>query len=299
MTEPRDDWGRLWREAPVAASGATLADLPPAMQQRLDAPWARLAAVLPPRAKVLDLATGGGIVLTLLKQARSNLVLTGVDASPVLPKRPGMTLKGGVSIERLPFADASFAAVTSRFGIEYGPLATSAAEAARVCRPGAHICFVLHHADGPVVRHNRERLTALRWVAHESGWVEKAANLVRARAATALPTPAAFRAAAADAASRFPGQSVGPEFLTGLVQLLDAGLGRPGARVPALKSLVERANGEIGRLEALSAAACDEQRLTELTDALVRGGIILAPSATIDERSGGAPLAWLVEGRRA
>lgn len=299
MTERRDDWERYWRDAPAAASGATLSDLPAAVRQRLDAPWARLAAALPPKAKVLDLATGGGIVLALLKQAKANLVLTGVDAAPELPKRPGMTLKGGVATERLPFPDASFAAVTSRFGIEYGPLDIGAAEAARVCRPGAHICFILHHADSPVLRHNRDRLKALRWAAHESGWMEKAANLVRARAAAALPTPAAFRTAPGEAAKHFPGQSVGPEFLTGLVQLLDAGLGRPGAAVPGLTVLSERANDEIGRLDALLGAACDADRLAVLTRALAYGGVALAPVGTIDERPGGEPLAWLVEGRRA
>ena len=299
MTEGVGDWDRFWRDAPAAANGATLADLPPAMQQRLDAAWFRRGGALPPRARVLDLATGGGIVLARLRQYRPNLLLTGVDAAQALPKRRGMTLKGGILTERLPFPDASFAAVTSRFGIEYGPLARGAGEAARVSRPGAHICFVLHHGDSPVLRHNRERLKALRWAAKDSGWVDKAANLVCARATAAIPTPAAFRMAAAEASERFPAQSVGPEFFAGLIQLLDAGLGRPGASVPGLKALIQRADDEIGRLEALLGAACDTQRLTELTDALTRGGIALAPVGTIDERPGGEPLAWLVEGRRS
>ena len=298
MTGAGSGWRRFWSDAPTAAGGATLANLPPQLQQRLDAPWSRLAAALPHRAKVLDLATGGGIVLTLLRQRRATLVLTGVDAAARLPQMAGMTLKGGVHTERLPFRDGSFAAVTSRFGIEYGPLDEGAAEAARVCRSDGQICFIVHHADSPVLRHNRDRARALRWVAHDSGWMDKAANLVRARATTALPTPDAFRTAAHEAEALFPGQSVVGEFLVGLVQLLDAGLGRPGVALPGLDALTERANEELGRLEALFGAACDALRLNALTDALSQGGFSLAPVATIDDRPGGDPLAWLIEGRR-
>lgn len=298
MTVGRDDWGRYWRDV-AHGSRATLADLPTPVQQRLDAPWPRLAAQLPRGARVLDLATGGGIVLAMLKHRRRDLKLTGVDTALDLPMRSGMTLKGGVAVEALPFREASFDAVTSRFGIEYGPLAQTGSEAARVCRRGGRICLVVHHADSEVLRHNRARHAALRWALIESGHMDMAANLVAARANLPLPTPATFRSAPADAAARFPDQSAAAEFLTGLLQLLDAGLGRPGIKLPGLSELAARAEGELSRLEALFAAACDEERLALLTDALVQGGVALAPIDMVCERDGGAPLAWLVEGQRS
>lgn len=297
MTGPRDDWGRYWREVAVT-SGATLADLPAPVQQRLDAPWSTLAAALPRGGRVLDLATGGGVVLAMLRHRRRDLKLTGVDAATAPPSRSGMALKGGVSIDALPFRDGSFDAVTSRFGIEYATLTRAAAEAARVCRTGGRICFVVHHAQSPVLRHNRARYDALRWASRDSGWMEVAANLVRARETMALPTPTSLRAAAADAMQRFPSQTAATDFLAGLLQLLDAGLGRPGVAVPGLAALATRADDELSRLEALFEAACDDARLEIITAALGDCGIELAPVETIDERPGGEPLAWLIGGRK-
>lgn len=295
MTQVQTGWGAFWQDEPAAAGGATLADLPPHLRDRLDSPWTALADSLPAKARVLDLATGGGIVLDLLHRKRADLVLTGVDAAPSLPKRRGMVLRGGILTARLPFADTSFDAVTSRFGIEYGPLAAGAAEAARVLRPGGAVCMVLHRADSKVLRHNRARRDALHWAAHESGWVTKAINLARTRLTLPLPTPPAFRTAPAEAAARFPEQSVAWEFLTGLAQVLEV-QGPAGGEV-AVQQLLARADGELARLDALIEAACDAARLAEFTQALERHAVELAPVRAISEPDG-APLAWLVEGRK-
>jgi hypothetical protein len=295
VTQAQTGWSTFWQGEPAAAGGATLADLPPQLRDLLDSPWMELAGGLPAKARVLDLATGGGIVLDLLRHKRADLVLTGVDAAPNLPKRPGMVLRGGISTARLPFADNSFDAVTSRFGIEYGPLAAGAAEGARVLRRGGALCMVLHHADSKVLSHNRARRDALRWAAHESGWVPKAANLARTRLTLPLPTPPAFRAAPAEAAARFPEQSVGWEFLTGLAQVLE--VRGPSGGEAAVRQLLARADGELARLDALIEAACDAARMTEITQALERHGVELAPVRVIDEPDG-TPLAWRLDGRK-
>lgn len=296
MTAAQTGWNRFWQDEPAARSGATLAGLGPELNELLDAPWAGFARSLPARARVIDLATGGGVVLDLLQRGRSDLKLTGVDAAETLPRRPGMRMRAGVMLDRLPFADGAFDAVTSRFGIEYGPLARGAAEAARVLCPGGALCFLVHHAGSNVVRHNLARREALRWAAHESGWVAKAINLARSRRAIALPVPPSFRAAAGEAAERYPTQSAAWEFLTGLAQVLEL---TPAASGEAgVQDLVARAEGELARLDALIGAACDADRLAELTTALERGGVQLAPLRTVDE-PGGAPLAWLIEGSAA
>lgn len=289
-------WSGFWQSEPAAQSGATLANLPPELRDRLDAPWRALATELPAKARVLDLATGGGIVLDLLRRERGDLVLTGVDSAPDLPSRRGMSLRGGISTHSLPFANASFAAVTSRFGIEYGSLDAGAGEAARVLRPGGSLCLLVHHAQSNVLRHNQARRDALRWAAHESGWVGRALNLARSRRAVALPTPPTFRSAAAEAVARFPTQPVASEFLGGLAQVLEAG--PPHAGEAMIRKLVDRADGERARLDALIEAACDSDRLAQLTDALEQAGVSIASRRTIDEPRG-APLAWLVEGRKS
>lgn len=293
MKATRDAWGGFWQDEPSAAGGATLANLPRPLQERLDAPWRDFARTLPAKAKVLDLATGGGIVLDLLRRQRRDLGLIGVDTASNLPKRPGMTLKGGVSTEHLPFADDSFGGITSRFGIEYGALEKGGSEAGRVLRTGGRLCLLIHHNKSEVIRHNRARREALHWASRESGWTEKALNIARARRTMVMPTPPAFRTASAEAATRFPDQSAAWEFLTGLNQLMEA-----GAPESVIRQLAARADGELARLDALMAAACDVSRLTQLTSSLENAGITLEPQRTIDEPNN-TPIAWLIEGRKA
>lgn len=295
MTTGQAAWAGFWQEEPAAQTGATLANLPPALRERLDRPWAALADSLPRKARVLDLATGGGAVLDLLRGRRGDLALTGVDAAPRLPKKSGIALKAGVSTDRLPFANASFDAVTSRFGIEYGPLAAGAEEAARVLRPGGRVCLLVHHADSKVLLHNRARRDALQWAAHESGWVEKAVKLTQTRMTLALPVPPTFRTAAIEAAARFPDQSAGWEFLTGLAQVLEAV--PPSQGEGAVRHLLAKAENELARIDALIVAALDAGRLKTLTQSLEHGGIRLE-SARVIEEPDGAPLAWLIEGRK-
>lgn len=292
MKATGDAWAGFWQDEPSATSGATLANLPRALQERLDAPWCNFARQLPPKAKVLDLATGGGIVLDLLYRQRRDLNLVGVDMASNLPRRTGMKLKGGISTDRLPFTNDSFDAITSRFGIEYGPLEKSASEAARVLRHKGQLCLLVHHSESEVIRHNRARSEALHWAAHQSGWVEKALSVANARRTMRLPTPPAFRAAPEEAAAQFPGQSVAWEFLTGLNQLLEAGA--PGEQIAHLRG---RADGELGRLDSLLAAACGTERLARLAGAFTDAGIALDPLQTIAE-PGGKPLAWRIEGRK-
>lgn len=295
MTNETSAWAGFWRDEQAAREGATLVNLHPDLRKSLDAPWRSFAVGLPASAQVLDLATGGGIVLSLLRRERTDLILTGVDAAADLPTKPGMTLRGGVLNDRLPFPDASFDAVTSRFGIEYGPLQPSATEAMRVLRPRGTLCMLAHHADSRVLSHNRARRDALRWAAYESGWVERALNLTRTRQVMALATPPAFRSATADARLQFPEQSVAAEFLTGLVQILD--LAHPQRSEGMIRQLLARADGEIARLDALLAAACDGDRLRQLTQGLEQAGMNLAPVGTVDEADG-VPLAWHLEGHK-
>lgn len=292
MTGSRDAWSGFWEQEPAAISGATLSNLPRPLRNLLDAPWSDLSRILPPKAKVLDLATGGGVVLDQLRSKRRDLQLFGVDSAPNLPKKSGMNLKGGVYTHRLPFPDCRFQAVTSRFGIEYGDLEAGAAETARVLQQGGHVFMLIHHAGSKVLEHNRARHAALRWAALESGWVDKALSVAQARLTMAMPTPAAFATAASDARARFPDQTAAWEFLTGLNQLLS--VGATSSQIAALRQQAER---ELLRLETLFAAACDDVRLSRLTGSLENCGLKMDPPRTIDEPDGTA-LAWLVKGQR-
>jgi ubiquinone/menaquinone biosynthesis C-methylase UbiE len=300
----RNPWAAYWAKGGDGASGAPGAGgcLPQAdetIAPVLDKVWRDFAAALRPKARVIDLATGDGTVLRRLKAARSGLDLVGVDSAPSLPPAPaGIRLMAGVEMESLPFRDATFDAATSQFGIEYGDPAGIADELARVLKAGAAVRFVVHHAASQIVVHNRARRRALAWAAQESGLVDKARRLAQARAAAALPTPAAFRAGVSEARSLFPDQPVAAEFAAAIVQTLDLGRGRPpGEAVGRLDALAARAADEMGRIAALEMAARDEARIGAIAMQFGASGIGLNAPAILEEQGGG-PLAWLLAGKR-
>lgn len=96
--------------------------------------------------RVLDVAAGNGNAT--LAAARRGCVVTSTDyvssllergAERARAERLDVTFKTA-DVEELPFADASFDAVVSTFGVMFTPdQARSAAEMARVCRPGGRI----------------------------------------------------------------------------------------------------------------------------------------------------------------
>jgi len=105
---------------------------------------------LAPRAgeRWLDLLTGGGA--TARRAAQAGADVTAVDASPMILEKvahdaedAGLALEATLAdVEFLPFDDASFDVLASRFGIVYVPdHASVAAELARVARPGARLGF--------------------------------------------------------------------------------------------------------------------------------------------------------------
>jgi len=296
----RAAWAQFWAVQKGSGGGGCL----PAGIAAIDAVqtevWAGFARSLPRRAVVLDLATGDGAVLRKLAAARPDLKLTGVDSAPTLPPPPkGMVFKAACAMEELSVPDRSVDAVTSQFGFEYGRTAEVAAEVARVLRPGGAIRFIVHHAGGPILLHNRARREALAWALGGGARLEEARQLARARAMAPLPTPAAFREAVAAAERAFPGQSVAHEFTLAVLQCLELGrLSPPAQTLGALDELDDKARNEIARIESLERAVCDAERIARVTAELGASGIAVQPPETLFERGGDKPFAWLLAGRR-
>lgn len=119
----------------------------------LDGRWRRLAAVeaaLPPGGAALDVGTGTGDLALELARAAPGARVVGVDyTAGMVGLAPGKAEAAGLAGraafaradgQRLPFADASFDAVTSAFVLRnFADLAAAFAEMARVARPGGRV----------------------------------------------------------------------------------------------------------------------------------------------------------------
>jgi SAM-dependent methyltransferase len=117
---------------------------------------ATVAGLAPrPGERILDVATGTGI--TARACARRSADVTGIDIAAGLLDA-AHTLSGGLAIdyrlgdaEALPFADTSFDAVVSTFGVMFVSRPEAAArELARVCRPGGRLALATWTPDGSI-----------------------------------------------------------------------------------------------------------------------------------------------------
>jgi len=126
-----------WSSGDYAVIGTTLQLVGEELAEACDVRWDE---------RVLDVAAGNGNAT--LAAARRGAKVTSTDYVASLLDRGAERARAErldvefrvADVEALPFADASFDAVVSTFGVMFAPdHARSAAEMARVCRPGGRI----------------------------------------------------------------------------------------------------------------------------------------------------------------
>ncbi|MBK8284529.1 MAG: methyltransferase domain-containing protein [Ahniella sp.] len=162
-TDPRaTSWSRYW------ASGA-LHSCPGSFsgnyQGSMAAFWLDAFVSLAPGDRVLDLCTGNGAIprwlLGLDGGTDRGAIIDAVDLASISPawcrdltpeQSARLQIRGGVSVEALPFDDATFDLVTSQYGIEYAQLDRVFTEIARVSKPGARLQMLMHHSGSRPVR---------------------------------------------------------------------------------------------------------------------------------------------------
>lgn len=138
--------------------------------QEIAATWQRWFAECPGGSRILDIATGNGIVLTHAAAAGRTLnrafALTGIDLADIDPLRYVTSLEddmraarfiGGVAAEHLSFDAGSFDVVVSQYGLEYADIPLALAEIARVLAPGGTLHWLAHSTASEVVQQNREQ----------------------------------------------------------------------------------------------------------------------------------------------
>lgn len=255
--------------------------------------WKRFAETLPQKTKLLDLATGDGIVMAQLMAARRDIKPVGIDRATTLPPAPrGAKMRGGVAMENLPFGDSQFAAVTSQFGFEYGDIARISAEIARVVQPGGRAALMTHRIDGPIVAHNRKRREQIRWAIEEQDLPKIAKNSLALRSAGIAAIPKQIIEAPEKGAALHGPTSAAWEIAEAIRRTLHLGRQDAPAQVAAiLDEIASQAENEVGRITSLELAATTASDRETVVNTLADAGLELEREEALRDRIAPMPFA--------
>lgn len=294
MSEASDKaWGDFWAQQQPQGQGGCLPDGWSGIEEIQRTTWQDWAARLPENARVLDLATGDGRVLSWLHAVRADLELVGVDLASKLPAPPdGCDIIPGVAMEDLPFGDSEFDAVVSQFGFEYGDTIAVAAEIARVLRPGGVAALMTHRMDGPILAHNRDRRMQIGWIFDRKDLFAVAHAALDHRTDAQAYVPPQVMQAVQEGAQRFGPASAAWEISEAVRRTLLLGPRATAAQVAAtLDTLAEKARNEIGRINSLEEACRTTDEADTFSAALQSAGLQVTANTPLQDQEAVAPFA--------
>jgi len=159
-----------WRDYWKADRPASCIAENPVTQQQIADVWRQWFVQRADGSRILDVATGNGIVLahaaSAARESGRAFQLTGVDLADIDPLRHvkdldaglrNATFIGGISAEQLPFAAQGFDAVVSQYGLEYGQLEKALEEVERVLAPGGDLRWLAHTEGSEVIQQHRDQ----------------------------------------------------------------------------------------------------------------------------------------------
>lgn len=289
-------WDRYWQADRIASCFDVIGCN---YDEALLRDWRGFFLALDDGARVLDLCTGNGAIALVAAEISAGdakgLHIDAVDRAAIDPIRyvsrkkeylNRIAFHGKTSAEALPFADGTFDAATSQYGVEYTSLQKTLAEASRVLTRGGRIRLVLHAAEGHVVQRSGDEIGDCRHLALKSGLFKAAEKAIRAaREMGRGPVAPARRdrVRAKKAVSVFNERLaavrerakdvVNPVMYDSVTSLLADTFNKHGEfSLATLLDHVEVARAEVlahlGRLEALVAAAKSEDDISYLIDSL-------------------------------
>lgn len=282
-------WKEFWARNAKAGAGGCLPARWTALENAQKEVWFQFIEAFPANPRVLDLATGDGRVLAWLSAATTCAEAIGIDRAPHLPPAPpGARLLGGVGMEDLPFADASFDIVTSQFGFEYGDTRRTAQEIVRVIAPAGCIGLMVHRGDGPILAHNAVRRAQIDWVLHEAALFAAVRTMLDDGGGIAQAMQLA--AATAQKGARQWGEgSAAWEIPEAVRRTLVIGETGPRKQIDTtLDQIAFQARSEMGRIDTLGRAcrAADDREM--LLAGFVDGGFALTTCEAVRDPEGRA-----------
>ncbi|HYD13293.1 MAG TPA: class I SAM-dependent methyltransferase [Allosphingosinicella sp.] len=298
-------WSQYWRYDRIAScfDGAGRTNYP----GEIAGGWRAFFADLPAGACILDLCTGNGAAALLAAEDERAARIVAVDQADIDPPAfvsrhaalyARIEFRSGTDVAALPFGDGGFDAVVSQYGIEYSDLSRSLPEAARMVAPGGRIRFVVHAADGVVVRDSKAVIADADLLLGEIDLPGHAARCFKAvcaveraggDAALAEKSFAAFQDALVRVAGHVPRASDRTMFRNSGAVLLDSYRRRSHFDLAQLLGKVEQVRSEIvahrGRLVAMVRSALDAKAAAGLADRLgALGGV--AASRPLETEAG-------------
>lgn len=149
--------------------------------------WQGFAKNLIEDAKILDLATGNGIVPKILLDHNPLFHLVGVDQAAIKPElffnevyKPGSyKFHSNVDMCSLPFEKALFDGVTSQFGVEYSSSTDVYIEVSRVLKKYGRFQFLMHHIDSEPVKSSKLKTHEMSELMKDGGVIESLKNFAR------------------------------------------------------------------------------------------------------------------------
>ena len=276
-------WTQFWREFGPEDLPQDRCFVPPAGRLAVDRHWANFADMLPQGARAIDLGCGTGIVGRQLTDRQSHVRVVGVDwADMQAPVSHGVDLHMGVRMEALPFADNSFDAAASLFGIEYGEIDKIAPELARVLRSGARFSFLIHHRESETLREGTARRRELQALL--------AGKLKRAFLASSASGVIQFQSRLE---TEFPAGTMAA--LIGAHCLRNINRGRSD-REAIWADVEANLAPEVALLGHLEQSAKSAAELASWLGSLV--AVMQLASVSVLSTDAGEPVAWIVCGRR-
>lgn len=268
-------WGDFWSQQRGQGSGGCLPEGWRGIEASQRAAWRAFVRHLPGPVRLLDLATGDGRVMRWLLEEIPSLHAIGVDVAPQLPPAPaGTQIRAGVTMEQLPFEDASFDAVVSQFGFEYGDVGKVAGEIARVLAPDGVVGLLTHRIDGPIIAHNRERQQQISWIFERKGLFSLAHDTLAARGQAFAATPMVIARIVQEGIQRFGPQSVAWEIAEAVRRTLVMQANIRTEEIAVLLRQIEaQAVNELERIASLERACRTTGDVASFDAALVAAGL--------------------------